>query len=137
MLTGLSDFPKPRLSETDQVRDDAAVSGFGEYGDHFAIEVRPRGFTVEQEYDFAVGGAFIEVMDPVVSHFQIVWLEVISRQIFEPGIRGTQDSRFDRFAGRQHRAGESENQRCCNRNFHGNSSLKTNWFVSYTAGSIQ
>jgi hypothetical protein len=58
---------------------------------------------VKQEYDFTIGWAFVKVMNPVFADFDIVWIEIVPKQVFEPGIGSAKDAWLNLFAGRQKR----------------------------------
>ena len=50
--------------DTDEVRDDDAVAGPGENGDHVAVEEAPSGFAVQAEHGPPLPRPFVQVVNP-------------------------------------------------------------------------
>jgi hypothetical protein len=82
-------------AEADEVGADHTVASLGKYGDHFAIQERPRRLAMQQEHRIGVGGA---VLDPrhaeppalVVIDVAIPWRIREFRKIAESLVRCSQ-----------------------------------------------
>ena len=69
------------LAKADQIRCDYAMIGGNERRNHFAIEIRPTWFAVQQQKRVCIGWTLIDVVHSQTVDLDVMWRKVVAGQV--------------------------------------------------------